>query len=76
MSGEGGVALGRHFGISGVGATIRHGIVAEKSTKDRTLNRQIDRIKKAIINNQDAILMPLALMPLATGKTPYELKVK
>lgn len=30
MTGESGVELGRHFGISGAGITVRHGIIAEK----------------------------------------------
>lgn len=51
MTGESGVALGRYFGISGAGVTVRHGITAEEIKKDRKLNRQINRIKKAIINN-------------------------
>jgi chromosomal replication initiation ATPase DnaA len=51
MTGERGVALGRFFGISGAGITVRHGIIAEKISNDRNLNRQVGRIKKAIINN-------------------------
>ena len=51
MTGESGVALGRFFGISGAGITVRHGIISEKIIKDRKLNRQVNRIKKAIINN-------------------------
>jgi chromosomal replication initiation ATPase DnaA len=51
MTGESGVALGRCFGISGAGVTVRHGIIAEKIKNDRKLRGQINRIKKAIINN-------------------------
>ncbi len=51
MTGESGVALGRCFGISGAGVTVRHGIIAEKIKNDRKLRRQINGIKKAIINN-------------------------
>ena len=35
MTGESGVDLGRHFGISGAGVTVRHGIIAEKIKKIR-----------------------------------------
>ncbi|NOY68931.1 MAG: hypothetical protein GXP53_05480 [Deltaproteobacteria bacterium] len=49
MTGKSGVALGRYFGISGAGVTVRHGIIAEKINKDRKLNRQVNRIKKTII---------------------------
>lgn len=51
MTGESGVAPGRYFGISGAGVTARHGIIAEEIKKDRKLNRQVNRIKKATINN-------------------------
>jgi putative transposase len=51
MTGESGVDLGRHFGISGAGVTVRHGIIAEKIKKERKLNRHVSRIKKAIIKN-------------------------
>jgi REP element-mobilizing transposase RayT len=51
MTGESGVDLGRHFGISGAGITVRYGIIAEKIKKERKLNRQVSRIKKAIIKN-------------------------
>lgn len=51
MTGESGVALGSCFGISGAGVTVRHGIVAEKIEKNRNLKKQINGIKKAIINN-------------------------
>jgi len=51
MTGESGVDLGRHFGISGAGVTVRHGIIAEKIKKERELKRQVSRIKKAIIKN-------------------------
>lgn len=51
MTRESGVALGRYFGISGAGVTVRCGIIAEKIKKDRKLNRQVNRIKGAIINN-------------------------
>jgi REP element-mobilizing transposase RayT len=51
MTGESGVALGRYFGISGAGVTVRHGIIANKIKKDRKLYRQVYRIKKAIITN-------------------------
>lgn len=51
MTGESGVALGRCFGISGAGVTVRHGIIAEKIKKDHKLRRQINGIKRAIINN-------------------------
>jgi chromosomal replication initiation ATPase DnaA len=51
MTGESGVALGRLFGISGAGITVRHGIIAEKIARDRKLKRQINSIKKTIINN-------------------------
>jgi putative transposase len=51
MTGESGVDLGRYFGISGAGVTVRHGIIAEKIKKERKLNRQVSRIKKAIIKN-------------------------
>jgi REP element-mobilizing transposase RayT len=51
MTGESGVALGCYFGISGAGVTVRHGIIAEKIKKDRKLNRQVNKIKGAIINN-------------------------
>lgn len=37
MIGESGVALGQHFGISGAGVTVRHGIIANKIKKDRKL---------------------------------------
>ena len=51
MTGESGVALGRYFGISGAGVTVRHAIIAEEIKKNRKFNKQVDRIKKAIINN-------------------------
>jgi putative transposase len=51
MTGESGVDLGRHFGISGAGVTVRHGIIAEKIKKERKLKRHVSRIKKAIIKN-------------------------
>jgi putative transposase len=51
MTGESGIALGRFFGISGAGITVRHGIISEKIIKDHKLNRQVNRIKKTIINN-------------------------
>lgn len=51
MTGESGVALGCYFGICGAGVTVRHGVIAEKIKKDRQLNRQVNRIKKTIINN-------------------------
>ena len=51
MTGESGVVLGRYFGISGAGITVRHGIIAKKIKKDRKLNRLVNRIKKAIIYN-------------------------
>jgi hypothetical protein len=51
MTGESGVDLGHHFGISGAGVTVRHDIIAEKIKKERKLNRQVSRIKKAIIKN-------------------------
>jgi hypothetical protein len=51
MTGESGVALGRTFGICGAGVTVRHGIIAKKIKKDRKLNKQVNRIKKTIINN-------------------------
>jgi putative transposase len=51
MTGESGVALGRIFGISGAGITVRHGIIAGKIERDRKLKRQINRIKKTIINS-------------------------
>jgi REP element-mobilizing transposase RayT len=51
MTGESGVALGRYFGISGAGVTVRHGIIAEKIKKDRKLSRQVNRVRKATINN-------------------------
>jgi hypothetical protein len=50
MTGESGVALGRRFGISGAGVTVRHGIIAEKIKKDHKLRRQINGIKRAIIS--------------------------
>jgi chromosomal replication initiation ATPase DnaA len=49
MTGESGVALGRYFGISGAGVTVRQGIIAEKIKKDRKLSRQVNRVKKATI---------------------------
>jgi putative transposase len=51
MTGESGISLGRHYGISGAGITVRHSIIAEKIKKNRKLKGQINRIKKAIINN-------------------------
>jgi hypothetical protein len=51
MTGESGVALGCYFGICGAGITVRHGIIAEKIKKNRKLYRQVNRIKKKIINN-------------------------
>jgi hypothetical protein len=50
MTGESGVALGRYFGISGAGITVRHGFVTEHIEKDRKLKRQINRIRKKIFN--------------------------
>jgi hypothetical protein len=41
MTGESGVALGRYFGISGAGITVRHGIIAELIEKDRKLKKQV-----------------------------------
>ena len=46
MTGESGVDLGRHFGISGAGVTVRHGIIAERIKKECKLNRQVSRIKE------------------------------
>ena len=51
MTGESGISLGRHFGISGAGVTVRHRIIEEKIKKSRKLKGQVNRIKKAIINN-------------------------
>lgn len=50
MTAESGVDLGRYFGISGAGVTLRHGFVAEKIEKDRKLKRRVDNIRKTIIN--------------------------
>jgi len=58
MAGESGIALGRYFGISGAGVTVRHSIIAEKIQKNRKLKELINRIKKAIINNEDAAPVP------------------
>jgi putative transposase len=33
MTGESGISLGRHYGISGAGITVRHSIIAEKIKK-------------------------------------------
>jgi len=51
MTGESGVALGRYFGISGAGITVRHGFVAGNIEKDRKWKRQINRIRKKIITS-------------------------
>ncbi len=51
MTGESGIFLGKYFGISGAGVTVRHGITEEKIKKNRKLKWQVNRIKKAIINN-------------------------
>lgn len=51
MTGESGIALGRYFGISGAGITVRHYIIEKKIKKDRKLSRRINRIKKTLINN-------------------------
>jgi hypothetical protein len=50
MTGESGVALGRYFGISGAGITVRHGFISQNIEKNRKLKRQVNRIRKAIIN--------------------------
>ena len=50
MTGESGVALGRYFGISGAGITVRHGFISQNIEKNRKLKRQVNRIQKAIIN--------------------------
>jgi chromosomal replication initiation ATPase DnaA len=48
MTGESGVALGRYFGISGAGITVRHDLIAEKIVKDHRLKRQVKRIRDSI----------------------------
>ena len=51
MTGESGVALGRYFGgISGAGIVIRYNHIANKIESDRRLKRQVNRIRKKIIN--------------------------
>ena len=50
MTGESGVALGHYFGISGAGITVRHGFISENIEKNRKLKRQVNRIRKIIIN--------------------------
>ena len=47
MTGESGISLGRYFGISGAGVTVRHGIIAEKIKKNHKLKGIVNRIKKA-----------------------------
>jgi len=42
--------LGRYFDISGAGITVRHGFITENIEKDRKLKRQINRIRKKIMN--------------------------
>jgi chromosomal replication initiation ATPase DnaA len=51
MTAESGVALGRTFGISGVGITTGHDYIAEKIEKDRDLKKRVKRIRKIIVNN-------------------------
>lgn len=50
MTGESGVELGRHFGLSGAGITVRHGFVSGDIVKDVSLKSKVDRIRKKIIN--------------------------
>jgi REP element-mobilizing transposase RayT len=50
MTGESGVELGRYFGISGAGITVRHGFIAKELEKNGNLRRRVDRIRKVIIN--------------------------
>jgi 3-oxoadipate enol-lactonase len=50
MTGESGVALGRYFGISGSGITVRHGYIAGKIIKDRRLKKQVKRVRHSIKN--------------------------
>ena len=50
MTGERGVALGRLFGISGAGITVRHGYIAGKIARDCRLKRQVKTIEDSIVN--------------------------
>ena len=50
LTGETGVALGRRFDICGSAIAIRHNQIANQLPADRKLKRQIDRIRKQIVN--------------------------
>jgi chromosomal replication initiation ATPase DnaA len=51
MTGESGVALGHYSGgISGAGIVIRYNHIANEIESDRRLKKQVNRIRKRIIN--------------------------